>query len=77
MQQAYYAVNTPTKAKLFERQLMLTQDYKLFELLIFLVYVLCILRLSKLKTEGQQMYICYLPAGWSVLGKTVPEVLSK
>ena len=25
---------------------------------------------------SKQLYICYLPAGRSVLGKTVPEVLS-
>lgn len=56
VQRANYTANTPTKAKLFERQLMLTQDYKLMELLIFLVYVLCSLRLYKLKTEGQPKY---------------------
>ena len=29
------------------------------------------------QTETGAVYICYLPAGRSVLGKTVPEVLSK
>ena len=35
-----------------------------------------ILLFRSIYISGTDIYICYSPAGWSVLGETVPEVLS-